>query len=228
MEGVSGKAPKLSADHPSFVFSAAPRRFAHPAFAFHVDSFPFVMAAEPVTEKPVEPAATEGRPRHPAKPRPARRARGFGRRLAIGTNVLIQIILLSAHRAFGRSMAMRSSTSTVSFDFSRNHRSTLSDRTKQFLKQPRQAGPDHRAHQRANSLRSRMTVANLATEYRNTASKFITLDIVDPFRDYTRAAEIQTKYKLAQQENVVILDCEGRTQGHRRGQARRDRPRQRR
>ncbi len=158
------------------------------------------MAAEPATEKPV-PAKAEPAPVKPRRPSRA----GFGRRLAIGTNVLIQIVALAFVLLVVNGYAFKH---FHRFDFSRSHRSALSDRTKQFLKNLDKPV-------RITVLISARSpiqddTANLATEYRNTASKFITLDIVDPFRDYTRAAEIQTKYKLAQQENVVILDCEGR------------------
>ena len=53
-------------------------------------------------------------------------------------------------------------------------------------------------------------VTSLAQEYRNAQPKYIQLEQINPFRDVGRATEIQAKYKLAQQENVVIVDCEGR------------------
>ena len=162
------------------------------------------MAAAPATEKPVEPAPAAASPAPGKPPRPS--SAGFGRRLAIGTNVIIQIALAAiillcingyAYKHYHR------------FDLSRNHRTALSDRTKQFLR-----GLDKPVKIIVLiSGRSPIQedVANLAAEYRNTQGKYISLDIVDPYRDYTRAAEVQTKYKLAQQENVVILDSEGRT-----------------
>lgn len=163
------------------------------------------MAAEPATEKPVPPASADTVEPTPGKPRRASRA-GFGRRITIGTNVLIQIVLAAAILLFINGYAFKH---YHRFDFSRNHRSTLSDRTKQFLK-----GLDKPV--RIVVLISGRSpiqddVANLATEYRNTQSKYVTLDILDPYRDLTRATEYQTKYKLGPQENVVILDSEGRT-----------------
>ncbi len=161
------------------------------------------MAAEPATEKPVDP--TPAAAPVPEKSRRPSRA-GFGRRLTIGTNVLVQIVLAAFILLVVNGYAFKH---FHRFDVSREHRSALSDRTKQFLR-----GLDKPVKIIVLiSERSPLQgdVANLATEYRNTQNKYVTLDITDPFRDYNRAAELQTKYKLAQQENVVILDCEGRT-----------------
>ena len=165
------------------------------------------MAAEPATEKPVDPtpAATGASEPAPGKPRRPSRA-GFGRRLTIGTNVLIQIVLAAAILLFINGYAFKH---YHRFDLSRNHRSSLSDRTRQFLR-----GLDKPVKiivliNRASPIQD--DVANLAAEYRNAQSKYVTIDIVDPFHDYTRATELQTKYKLGPQENVVVLDSEGRT-----------------
>ena len=160
------------------------------------------MAAEPATEKPVEPTPTDPVPGKPRRPSRA----GFGRRVTIGMNVLIQIFLAAILLLFINGYAFKH---YHRFDFSRNHRSALSDRTKQFLK-----GLDKPV--RIIVLISGRSpiqddVANLATAYRNTQSKYVTLDILDPYRDLNRATEYQTKYKLGPQENVVILDSEGRT-----------------
>ncbi len=162
------------------------------------------MAAEPATEKPVDPtpAATEPTPSKPRRPSRA----GFGRRLTIGTNVLLQIVLAAALLLFVNGYAYKH---FHRFDLSRNHRSALSDRTKQFLRGLNKPVKIIVLISERSPIQE--DVANLAAEYRNTQSKYITLDIIDPYRAYNRAAEIQTKYKLAQQENVVILDSEGRT-----------------
>ncbi len=53
-------------------------------------------------------------------------------------------------------------------------------------------------------------VSNLVEEYRSANPKFVSIENVDPFRSVGRAGEVQAKYKLAAQENVVIVDCEGR------------------
>ncbi len=168
------------------------------------------MAAEPATEKPspaAEPVAATPAPEpKPAKPRQPSKA-GFLRRLGIGVNVTIQIVLAAfillavngyAFKHFHR------------FDFTRDHKYALSDRTKQFLRSLDKPVKMTVLMGRNSPIAGDVT--NLAEEYRNAQPKFINLDAVDPYRDFTRAAELQTKYKLAQQENVVVLDCEGRTQ----------------
>ena len=165
------------------------------------------MAAEPATEKTLAAAdpAPAAKPTPPAKPRQPSKA-GFLRRLGIGVNVLIQILLAAfillavngyAFKHFHR------------FDYSRDHKYALSDRTKQFLRSLDKPIKMTVLIGKGSPIAGDVTA--LAEEYRNAQSKYVNLDVVDPYRDYTHAAELQTKYKLAQQENVVVLDCEGRT-----------------
>ena len=55
-------------------------------------------------------------------------------------------------------------------------------------------------------------VMNLLKEYQYSGNRKITLEVpVNPFRDFTRARELQGRYKFGANENIVILDCEGRT-----------------
>ncbi len=54
------------------------------------------------------------------------------------------------------------------------------------------------------------TVA-LAKEYANASGQKIALEVVNPYLHLSRAREIATEYKLGDQENVVILDYDGRT-----------------
>ncbi len=145
------------------------------------------------------PAATDTPP-----PRVKSSIGGF-RRVQIGLNVIIQIavllVIIALVNAFGFRHFKR-------FDFSRDRKYALSPRTKQFL-----AGMDKPVKFIVfMDARSPLQgdVANLAVEYRNAQPKMIQLDQVDPFRNVARAAEVQSKYKLAAQENVVILECEGR------------------
>ena len=165
------------------------------------------MAAEPVTEKPSsEPAAPVAAASPvPEKPRPASRA-GFARRLGIGLNVLIQIALAALILLAVNGYAFKH---FHRFDYTRDHKYALSDRTKQFLRSLDKPVKMIVLIGKGSPIAGDVTA--LAEEYRNAQSKYVNLDVVDPFRDYTHAAELQTKYKLAQQENVVVLDCEGRT-----------------
>ena len=161
------------------------------------------MAAEPATDKTsATPPASEPKPAKPRQPSKA----GFLRRLGIGLNVTIQLVLAAfillavngyAFKHFHR------------FDYSRDHKYALSDRTKQFLRSLDKPVKMIVLIGRGSPIAG--DVNSLVEEYRNAQNKYINLDVVDPYRDYTHAAELQTKYKLAQQENVVVLDCEGRT-----------------
>lgn len=54
-------------------------------------------------------------------------------------------------------------------------------------------------------------VGSLVKEYAWASRKLITVETVNPFLNMTRAREVSTKYKLGSGENVVILDCDGRS-----------------
>ncbi len=156
---------------------------------------------------PVETSPEEPRPTARADSLAPRSARGTGflRRLGIGVNVLVQITLLVfiviLVNYYGFKHYKR-------FDYSRDHQFTLSERTRSFLK----------SLEKPVKLIVYMTpqdplqgdVSTLAEEYRSTNPKFISIENIDPFRAAGRASEVQAKYKLAQQENVVIVDSEGR------------------
>ena len=152
--------------------------------------------AAPAAEPPPEAV-----PASPAPARPARPA-GFLRRLQIGTNVILQIALLTfiviavngyAYKHFHR------------FDFSRDRRYALSPRTKQFL------GTLNKPVKLVVFMNPQTSplqadAANLVEEYRLAQPKFISIEQVDPLRNVTRASEVTSKYKLVQQENVLIVD----------------------
>ncbi len=151
---------------------------------------------------PVEPSPEAVPASSPAPaPRPARPA-GFLRRLQIGANVIIQMALLTfiviavngyAYKHFHR------------FDFSRDRKYALSQRTKQFL------GTLNKpvkliVYMNPATSPLQIDAANLVEEYRLAQPKFVSIEQVDPLRNVTRASEVVSKYKLVQQENVVIVD----------------------
>ena len=154
-------------------------------------------AATPVEPSPEPVPATSA----PA-PRPARPA-GFLRRLQIGANVLIQLALLTfiviavngyAYKHFHR------------FDFSRDRKYALSPRTKQFLGS---LAKPVKLLVYMNPATSPLQgdVASLVEEYRLAQPKgLVSIEQVDPLRNVTRSSEVVSKYKLTQQENVIIVD----------------------
>jgi hypothetical protein len=149
-------------------------------------------------DSPAAPPPTSSQPKAASKA-------GFFRRLQVGTSVLIQLALVVfiigminvyAYKHFKR------------FDFSRDRKYALSQSTKQLLASLTKPVKLIVFMTDASPIQS--DVDNLAEEYRVAQPKYIQLEQVNPFRDKGRATELQAKYKLAQQENVVILDCEGR------------------
>ena len=150
-------------------------------------------AAEPVPDTTPKPAPTSAKPARPA---------GFLRRLQIGTNVIIQIALASfiliavngyAYKHFHR------------FDFSRDRRYALTQRTKQFLNTLTKP-VKLIVFMNPQTSPLQVDAANLVEEYRLAQPKEISIEQVDPLRNVTRASEVTSKYKLTQQENVIIVD----------------------
>ncbi len=135
---------------------------------------------------------------------------GFLRRLSTGTGVILQILALVVILALVNGFAYKH---YHRFDFSRDRKSALSPRTKQFLASLKQPVKMIVFFSPQSQLQG--DVSNLAEEYRKVQPKYISLEQVDPYRNVGRATEVATKYKLAhsgdQSENVVVLECEGRT-----------------
>jgi hypothetical protein len=135
---------------------------------------------------------------------------GF-RRVQIGFNVIVQIVVMAFIVLIVNAIAFKH---FKRFDFSHDNKYALTQRTKQFL-----AGMSKPVKlivfmSDTNSPVLNVIkrdVSNLVEEYRNAQSKFISIEMIDPFRNAGRAGEIQAKYKLlGAQENVLIADCEGR------------------
>ncbi len=137
-------------------------------------------------------------------PRSAR-GTGFLRRLTVGTNVIIQVALLAFIILLVNFYAFKH---YKRFDYSREHKFTLSERTQSFLKSL--SKPVHLIVFMVPQDPLQGDVSNLVEEYRSANPKYVSIENVDPFRSVGRAGEVQSKYKLAAQENVVIVDCEGR------------------
>jgi ABC-2 type transport system permease protein len=134
---------------------------------------------------------------------------GFFRRFQVGTSVIIQLVLVAFIIAMVNFYAFKH---FKRFDFSRDRKYALSSTTKQLLAsltKPVKLIVFMTSSEGASPIRE--DVINLAQEYRTAQPKYIQFEQIDPYRDLGRAKEVEAKYKLAQQENVVILDCEGRT-----------------
>lgn len=126
-------------------------------------------------------------------------------RFQIGINVLVQVVLVLFVAAMVNSLAFRH---YKRWDFSRDQKYTLSDKTKRFL----------------NSIKGKVRVTvffgpntaitqdvqNLLTEYQYAGRGKIDVENVDPERNLSRAKEMFEKYKVVSDESLLVIDYEGR------------------
>jgi ABC-type uncharacterized transport system involved in gliding motility auxiliary subunit len=127
------------------------------------------------------------------------------RRLQIGLNLLVQLILifflLSAVNWIGFRNYKR-------WDVSRDQKYALSDKTKRFLSSVK-------GKIRITVFFSPNTpisgdVASLLTEYQYAANRKIDIENIDPQRNLSRAKELFDKYKVVSDESLLIIDYDGR------------------
>src|SRR6266436_5651665 len=127
------------------------------------------------------------------------------RRVQIGFNVLAQIILILFLAAMVNSIAFKH---YQRWDFSRDQKYALSDKTKRFLR-------TIKSKMRIIVFFSSSTpitadVQNLLTEYQYAAKGKIDVEYIDPERNLSRAKEIFDKYKVVSDESLLVIDYEGR------------------
>src|ERR1700745_2102325 len=137
------------------------------------------------------------------QPRTRRRTK-IGR-VRIGLNVLVQIVLILFLAAMVNSFAFKH---YKRWDFSRDQKYTLSDKTKRFL----------------DTLKGKMRITvffspnppitadvlNLLTEYQYAGKGKIDIEHIDPERNLSRAKELFDKYKVVTDEPLLVVDYEGR------------------
>src|SRR5919108_2102755 len=135
---------------------------------------------------------------------PRVRARKIGR-VRIGLNVVVQIVLILFLAAMVNSIAFKH---YARWDFSRDQKYALSDKTKRFL----------------DTLKGKMRITiffppntpittdiqNLLTEYQYAGKGKIDVEHIDPERNLSRAKELFDKYKVVTDEPLLIVDYEGR------------------
>src|SRR6266702_2185647 len=135
---------------------------------------------------------------------PRVRARKIGR-VRIGLNVVVQIVLVLFLAAMVNSYAFKH---YARWDFSRDQKYALSDKTKRFL----------------DSLKGKMRITvffspntpitsdvqNLLTEYQYAGKGKIDVEQIDPERNLSRAKELFDKYKVVTDESLLVLDYNGR------------------
>ncbi len=138
-----------------------------------------------------------------SKPRPRRRMK-IGR-IRIGLNVLVQIVLVLFLAAMVNSFAFKHYRR---WDFSRDQKYALSDKTKRFLE-------TLKGKMRITVFFSPNTpisadVQNLLTEYQYAGKGKIDVEQIDPERNLSRAKELFDKYKVVTDESLLVLDYDGR------------------
>jgi len=127
------------------------------------------------------------------------------RRIRIGFNVLAQIILILFLAVMVNSIAFKH---YARWDFSRDQKYELSDKTKRFLKAIK-------GKMRITIFFSPNTpittdVQNLLMEYQYAGKGKIDIEHIDPERNLSRAKELFDKYKVVTDESLLVLDYEGR------------------
>lgn len=137
------------------------------------------------------------------QPRRGRRTK-IGR-VRIGLNVVVQIVLILFLAAMVNSFAFKH---YKRWDFSRDQKYTLSDKTKRFL-------GTLRGKMRITVFFSPSTpitadVQNLLTEYQYAGKGKIDVEQIDPERNLSRAKELFDKYKVVTEESLLVLDYDGR------------------
>src|SRR6059058_3095335 len=126
-------------------------------------------------------------------------------RIQIGFNVLAQIILILFLAAMVNSIAFKH---YQRWDFSRDQKYALSDKTKRFLRTIKSKMRIIVFFSSSTPITS--DVQNLLTEYQYAGKGKIDVEYIDPERNLSRAKELFDKYKVVTDESLLVLDYEGR------------------
>ena len=124
-----------------------------------------------------------------------------GQRLQIGLNTLVQIVIMAgivlmlnyvSYRHFRR------------WDFSRNQKYALSSQTKNLLSSLKKPVKAVVFFSSASDIAP--DVIALLKEYEYASDKKFQMEVVEPYRNLSRAEELARKYKIGGTDNIVILD----------------------
>jgi ABC-2 type transport system permease protein len=126
-------------------------------------------------------------------------------RLQIGLNVLLQIVLVLFLAAMVNSIAFKH---YKRWDFSRDKKYALSDKTKRFLDTIK--GKVRITVFFSPNTPITVDVQNLLTEFQYAAKGKIDIENIDPERNLSRAKEVVDKYKVVSDESLLVLDYAGR------------------
>jgi hypothetical protein len=128
------------------------------------------------------------------------------RRFQIGVNVLLQALIFFGIVVMLNYMSFRH---FKRWDFSRDQKYALSSQTTNLLKNLKK--PVKAVIFFSSAADIAPDLSGLMREYEFASDKKFKTEIVDPYRNLTRAQELQTKYKFGANENILILDVEGKS-----------------
>src|SRR3989440_2523905 len=126
-------------------------------------------------------------------------------RIRIGLNVVVQVLLILFLAAMVNSLAFKH---YKRWDFSRDQKYALSDKTKRFLDTLK--GKMRITVFFAPSTPITADLQNLLTEYQYAGKGRIDVEQIDPERNLSRAKELFDKYKVVTDESLLVLDYDGR------------------
>jgi hypothetical protein len=125
--------------------------------------------------------------------------------VALQISIAFLIVLMLNYLSFNRFSR---------WDLSRNSKYALTGQTRKFLGSLKK---DVKIYVFFSSTATKSPgaelyddVQNLLKEYAYAGKRHIRVETVDPFRDITRARELQEQYHFGSSDNIIILDCEGR------------------
>jgi ABC-type uncharacterized transport system involved in gliding motility auxiliary subunit len=127
-------------------------------------------------------------------------------RTKIGVNVFLQIVLYLLIFGIVNYLSFQH---YKRWDFSRDQKYTLSSQTKRVVSSLKK--PTHLIVFFSSGSEIAQDVSSLLKEYAFASKKMIDIEVVDPFMAMARAREVATQYKLRDNDNVVIIDYDGRS-----------------
>lgn len=127
-------------------------------------------------------------------------------RWQIGVNVLLQIAVIFIIVIMLNYLAFRH---FKRWDFSREHQYELSSQTKNILSHLEKPVKAVIFFTSAAELTNDLSA--LLREYSFASDNKFNVEVVDPYRNLSRAQELVGKYKMQANDNIVILDYDGRS-----------------
>ncbi len=127
-------------------------------------------------------------------------------RWQIGLNVLIQLAVVFAIIVLVNYLGFRH---FKRWDFSHDQQYALSSQTKNVLSNLQK--PVRAVIYFSSAAELLPDLNNLLREYQFASDKKFTVEAVDPYKNLTRAKELADKYKIQANDNIVILDYDGKS-----------------